>query len=92
MAHQVDDHSTSVADKRPTVSFGSSFWFVLILVGLFIAAVNFVSSSSGSSEGHGGHEGGAATHQESHGEHGTEAATGAQHHDSGASHSEEAHP
>jgi hypothetical protein len=49
MSHETP-HSS---DNRPTTSFKSSFWFVLILVGLFIAAVNFVNVMGHEDEGHG---------------------------------------
>lgn len=41
-------------DKKQVISMKSSFWFVLIIAGLFIAAVNFVSAMSHNEEGHGG--------------------------------------
>jgi hypothetical protein len=57
MAHETHHHSS---DNQPRTAISSSFWFVLILAGLFIAAVNFVrSSSSGHDDhgtGHGQHE------------------------------------
>ncbi len=55
MAHDVHDpHHASPADgskERPGTSASSAVWFVLILVGLFIAAINFISVSGGD-EGH----------------------------------------
>lgn len=76
MSH--DSHSTpSEANSKPTFSFGSAFWLVVILVGLFVAAVNFVSVMShddgGHDTGHGApaHEthstAPAAEHQDTHG-------------------------
>ena len=41
-------------------AFSASFWFVMILVGLFIASLNFISAMS-HDEGHGG--GHATTHE-----------------------------
>src|ERR1044071_6189905 len=52
--HEGEHH----AEPKSKTSFSASFWFVLILVGLFIASVNFVSVM-GHEEG--GHE--AATEQ-----------------------------
>jgi hypothetical protein len=58
MAHDThhDTHHHAPVETRPTTSFKASFWFVLILAGLFIAAVNFVGvmSHDGGEEGHGG--------------------------------------
>lgn len=54
MAHEAhhDSHHAQ-ADTKPTTSSTASFWFVIILVGLFIAAVNFVSVMSHDTGGHG---------------------------------------
>jgi hypothetical protein len=59
MSHETH-HQT---DNRPGTSFKSSFWFVIILVGLFIAAVNFVNVMGHDDEGHAApsHEGHGAT-------------------------------
>jgi len=54
MSHETH-HQT---DNKPGSSYTAAFWFVLILVGLFIAAVNFVNVM-GHDEG-GGH---GATHE-----------------------------
>lgn len=52
------------AETRPTTSFRSAYWFVIILAGLFIAAVNFVSVMSHDEEvGHATAEHGAAGHE-----------------------------
>lgn len=62
MSH--DSHSAPAADTnmKPTTSFRSSFWLIVILAGLFIAAVNFASVMSHDDGGHGnGH--GEATHE-----------------------------
>jgi len=53
MSHETHHHHP--ADK-PTFSFGSAIWFVLILAGLFIGAVNFINVM-GDDEGHGGGHG-----------------------------------
>ena len=41
MAHETHNSGSSEKDKS-IVSFKSSFWLVVILVGLFVAALNFV--------------------------------------------------
>lgn len=61
MSHETHHHHP-VADK-PTTSFKSAFWFVIILAGLFIAAVNFISAMSHDSEGHGEGHGATEMHQ-----------------------------
>lgn len=65
MAHGHDDHGhepqSFPADKTPKVASSSSLWVALILIGLFVAAVNFISVSSSSEEGHGGGHGGGHT-------------------------------
>lgn len=48
MSHETPHNS----DNRPSTPFKSSFWFTVILVGLFIAAVNFVNVMGHSEEGH----------------------------------------
>jgi hypothetical protein len=95
MSHE--SHTESGAGRVHTkVSFSSSFWLVIILVGLFISALNFIQAQKGG-EGHEGHgatkehagsEGhGDAKHEEhgaatEAGSHGTEAAKPeAEHHD-----------
>ncbi|MEI8279867.1 MAG: hypothetical protein WCG87_08880 [Bacteroidota bacterium] len=47
MAHETQQHST---ENKPRTALTSSFWFVIVLVGLFIAAVNFVKVMSNSEE------------------------------------------
>lgn len=52
MSHETHGHQPT--EKKSVISMRSSFWFVLILVGLFIAALNFISVMSSSHEkGHG---------------------------------------
>lgn len=46
MSH--DTHTSHTADNKPTTSFRSAFWLVIILAGVFIAAVNFVKIESNS--------------------------------------------
>lgn len=48
--HHHHDSDTSGGELKSKTAFRSSFWFVLILVGLFIAALNFIEVM--------GHEGG----------------------------------
>lgn len=74
MSH--DTHHAHSTENKAIISFKNSFWLVIILVGLFVAALNFIQvESKGSEEGHGAH--GAATH-EAHGGagHGAEAKDG----------------
>jgi hypothetical protein len=55
-------HETHHSTGNPTTTpFKSSFWFVVILVGLFIGAVNFVNVMGHDDEGH-GDAGHGATH------------------------------
>ncbi len=71
MSHDTNHGHTQ--ENTTIISFKNSFWLVVVLVGLFIAAINFIQvESAGGEEGHGGHE--AATH-EAHGgaEHGAAA-------------------
>jgi hypothetical protein len=49
MAHEAHNDAKQQEEKKSVVSFRSSFWFVIILVGLFIAALNFVSVESSDS-------------------------------------------
>ncbi|RYE21515.1 MAG: hypothetical protein EOP51_15445, partial [Sphingobacteriales bacterium] len=54
MSHEAH-HDTHHPENKPEVSFRSSVWLVIILAGLFVAAVNFVSVMGHDEEGHGGH-------------------------------------
>lgn len=47
--HHDDENNNEIKSKT---AFRSSFWFVLILVGLFIAALNFINIMGDSNEGH----------------------------------------
>jgi hypothetical protein len=78
MSHE-EHHDThhQAAETKPTTSFRSSVWFMIILAGLFVAAVNFVNVMS--------HDEG-----EGHGEHGTEHVEAVTTHEAAAGH-EEAH-
>lgn len=61
MAHETHDDAQHL-EKRSVVSMRSSFWFVIILVGLFIAALNFINVvSNNDSEGNTASEGKRAT-------------------------------
>lgn len=60
MSH--DTHHSHNKENKTIISFKNSFWLVIILVFLFIAALNFIQvESAGEGEGHGGHE--ATTHE-----------------------------
>ena len=37
-------------EKQSIISFKNSFWLVIIIVGLFVAALNFVKAESGNDE------------------------------------------
>ena len=48
MSHDTNQgHST---ENKTIISFKNSFWLVIIIVGLFIAALNFVKAESGPGE------------------------------------------
>ena len=40
-------------ENKTVISFKNSFWLVIIIVGLFIAPLNFIQSESGGDEGKG---------------------------------------
>src|ERR1700753_1666446 len=44
-------HEEGKEKKKSILSFRSSFWFVIILVFLFIAALNFINAESSDEEG-----------------------------------------
>ena len=48
MSHDTN-HGTSKENKT-IISFKNSFWLVIIIVGLFVAALNFVKAESGPGE------------------------------------------
>ena len=58
MGHNTHAHDTHHnKDNKPGSSFTSAFWLIIILAGLFIAAVNFVNVMGHDEGGHdGGHE------------------------------------
>jgi hypothetical protein len=50
MSH--DSHHDEEKEKKVSiVSFKNSFWLVIIIVGLFVAALNFIKAESGNEEG-----------------------------------------
>jgi len=51
MAH--DTQHGQPKEVKSIISFKNSFWLVVIIVGLFIAALNFVKAESGDDEGKG---------------------------------------
>src|ERR1043165_548711 len=68
--HEEHHHEGPQIDiKKSRSAFSASFWFVIILVGLFIASLNFISVMSGDDEGsHGSHATEATSNQTMHGE------------------------
>ena len=52
MSH--DTHHGHSKENKTIISFKNSFWLIVILVGLFVAALNFVQAESGGEEGHEG--------------------------------------
>lgn len=77
MSHDTHDthghHHHFPENDKPVIAFKSAFYFVLIIAGLFVAAMGFVKSMGHDESGHGG---GHATHQEAGGHEG-QAAHGA---------------
>ena len=53
MAHETNNATHSDKDKT-IISFKSSFWLIVIIVGLFIAALNFIKVMGNGEEGNGG--------------------------------------
>ena len=49
MSH--DPQNAHSAENKTVISFKNSFWLVVIIVGLFVAALNFIQAESGSEEG-----------------------------------------
>jgi len=67
MSH--DTHHAHGKENKTIISFRNSFWLVVILVGLFIAALNFIQAESApeAEEHGGGHEAKQEmTHKEGH--------------------------
>lgn len=71
MSH--DTHNQPSEIKSSTTSFRSAIWFVILIAGLFIAAVNFVNVMGHSEEGHSGHEATEQAHGAAATEHAAEA-------------------
>ena len=95
MSH--DTHNAHSKENKAVISFGNAFWLVVIIVGLFIAALNFIqveSASSGEGHGHEATHEAAAAHEghEAAAEHATEAAAPAAHKEATAPKAEEAAP
>ena len=53
MSHDTHEHEHHSANDNPSVAFKSAFYFVIILAGLFVAAIGFVKSMSHDEGGHG---------------------------------------
>jgi len=51
-SHEASTHDHHNEEPRSKSAMSASFWFAIILVGLFIAALNFINVMSGPSEGH----------------------------------------
>jgi hypothetical protein len=49
MEHGTQQHKPK--ENKTIVSFKNSFWLVIILVGLFISALNFIQAQKGGEEG-----------------------------------------
>lgn len=65
MSHENTNDIHQADDKKPTVPFRSSLVFVIFLIALFVAAVNFVDVMSHDTDaGHGGGHGTEATHHD----------------------------
>ena len=78
-SHDATHHNPHNEVAKSKTAFSASFWLVIILVGLFIAALNFISVMSHDDGGHGG-----AVHETHAPAAGHEAAGG--HHDATESH------
>lgn len=83
MSHGNTNDIHQADDKKPTVPFRSSLIFVIFLIALFVAAVNFVDVMSHDTDaGHGGGHNTEAAHHDAasgHDDHAT--TTDAAHHD-----------
>jgi hypothetical protein len=51
MSH--DTHQGSSTENKTIIPFTNGFWLVIIIVGLFIGALNFIQAESGGEEGKG---------------------------------------
>lgn len=93
MSHENTNDIHHADDQKPTVPFRSSLIFVLFIIALFVAAVNFVNVMGHDTDGgHGAGHGTEAAHHDAattgHDDHGTtdaaahdDADHGAEHHD-----------
>lgn len=77
MSHDTHEHHHESHNDKPVLEFKSAFYFVIILAGLFIAAIGFVKSMSHDEGGHDAH--GAQHAEATHG------------HDAAATHEEAQH-
>lgn len=85
MSHDTHGQST---ENKTIISFKNAFWLVVIIVGLFVAALNFIQvESAGEGEGH--HGGGHETHEMHAAPHHEEAKAEGKHEE--AAHGEAAH-
>ncbi len=48
-----DTHQDQPNENKTIISFKNSFWLVIIIVGLFVAALNFIQAESKGEEGEG---------------------------------------
>ena len=91
--HDNAHHEAHEKEPRSKTAFTASFWFVIILVGLFIAALNFINVM-----GHDDEEGhGEAKHEMTAPAHGGHEATATEHEAGATEHAdptpaEQAHP
>jgi hypothetical protein len=80
--HHGHGHNTPGSEeisKQSRISFKNAFWLIIIIVGLFISALNFIQAESGPTEDHAptryimetgsGHTGKGAMHEEMQAEH-----------------------
>lgn len=65
-AHEATHTPGSGEEPRSKSAMSASFWFAIILVGLFVAALNFINIMGDDSEGHVNKE--ASSNQTLHGE------------------------
>ena len=46
MSHDTHQHHGHTQEGKPKTAFSASFWLVIIIAGLFIAALNFIQAES----------------------------------------------
>lgn len=94
MSHENTNNIHQADDKKPTVPFRSSLVFVVFLIALFVAAVNFIDVMGHDADaGHGGGHTTEAAHHDAAADHGDhEDVTSAAHRDEDeAGHDDEHH-